>query len=383
MTLRRAWYVAVLLLYLLFTCYQLGLPGLHYDEAKEAGVNAMEILTGAPVTAFRSAGIMAGGRLFPLMVQDYIGALNVYLALPLLGLSGIGVPNLRLLPVLTGLIGLIVVERTVSEWIMFSPRSAGEHAPERRRRPAPVTRSGLVAIILLAASPSYVFWARQGIFVTNLMVPFVFLCFWQGLAWLRTGRTASLLIAALAGGLALYAKLLAVWVIAPFVCLAAGYWLMQHRRDPERTPALTWSSALGTVIAFVAPLLPLVFFNLQSGGTLASVGGNLRQSYYGVNNANILGNLPVRWGEIIQVLRGEQFWYLGGSYANILAPWFAAVALAAGLWRNWRRALPPLLLLLAAFVLSLFTLSDLFITHYVLTAAAADCRRSHRAGLLA
>ena len=102
MTLRRAWLVAALVLYLTLACYQLGLPGLHYDEAKEAGLNAMELLTGAPVTAFRGAGIPWDGRTLPLMVQDYIGALNVYLALPLLALTGIGVPNLRLLPVLTG-----------------------------------------------------------------------------------------------------------------------------------------------------------------------------------------------------------------------------------------------------------------------------------------
>jgi len=79
MTPRRAWYIAALLLYLGLAIYQLGLPGLHYDEAKEAGLNAMEILTGAPIGAFRRAGIQLGGRTWPLMVQDYIGALNVYL----------------------------------------------------------------------------------------------------------------------------------------------------------------------------------------------------------------------------------------------------------------------------------------------------------------
>jgi hypothetical protein len=70
MTLRRTWYVAALLLYLFLACYQLELPGLHYDEAKEAGVNAMEILTGAPITAFRGAGIALGERTYPIMVQD-------------------------------------------------------------------------------------------------------------------------------------------------------------------------------------------------------------------------------------------------------------------------------------------------------------------------
>ena len=178
------------LLYLALTLAQLSLPGLHYDEAKEAGINAMEMLQRQDVHAFRSAGLQIGPLFLPLMVQDYIGALNVYLALPFLALSGIGVPNLRLLPILTGLVALILIERAVSEWASASP--ARSNASAARVSPTAVGRggstitfSGLVALTLLAASPSYVFWARQGIFVTNLMLPFVFLCIWQGLRWLR------------------------------------------------------------------------------------------------------------------------------------------------------------------------------------------------------
>jgi hypothetical protein len=120
------------------------------------------------------------------------------------------------------------------------------------------------------------------------------------------------------------------------------------------------------IVAFAVPLLPLLLFNLQSGGTWASIGGNLGRSYYGVNNADVVRNLPVRWAQVIQVLRGDQFWYLGGSFANVLAPWLAAAVMVAGLWHNWRRTLPPLLLVLGVFACSLFTVSDLFVTHYVL-----------------
>ena len=129
MTLRRAWLLTACLLYLLLAGYQLGLPGLHYDEAREAGVNALEILTGAPVTAFRGAGITVGGRTFPLMVQDYIGALNVYLALPALALSGIGVPNLRVQSVLTGWLALLFLALAVEEWL----RREGKPEPRWRR----------------------------------------------------------------------------------------------------------------------------------------------------------------------------------------------------------------------------------------------------------
>jgi hypothetical protein len=368
MTLRRAWLAAALALYLGLTGYQLGLPGLHYDEAREAGLNAMELIAGAPVTAFRAAGIPWGERTLPLMVQDYIGALNVYLAVPLLALTGVGVPNLRFLPVLTGLVALLLLERAVSEW-----RAASGVTALRRDAGTPISLAGLFAVTLLAVSPSYVFWARQGVFVTNLMLPFLFLCLWQGTRWLRTGHAPALVLSALAGGLALYAKLSAYWVVMPFALLAGGWWVyrrmaLRRASQPagESAPVLGWKTACLALLAFCVPLLPLLAFNWQTGGTLASIAGNLERSYYGVDNANIVANLPVRWAQVGQVLRGEQFWYLGAVYANWWAPWLALLAAGVGLWCDWRRVLPPLLLVVAVFAASLFTVSDLFVTHYVL-----------------
>ena len=126
---RPGWLAATVSLFLSLAVYQLGLPGLHYDEAKEAGVNAMELLHRAPVTAFRGATVSLLGTDLPLMVQDYIGALNVYLALPFLAITGIGVPNLRLLPLLLAVFGLLVLERTVSEWLAICDRNAARTAP--------------------------------------------------------------------------------------------------------------------------------------------------------------------------------------------------------------------------------------------------------------
>ncbi len=374
---RFLWLGAVLVLFLTLSSYQLGLPGLHYDEAREAGLNAMELLTGAPVTAFRGAGFTLAGRTLPWMVQDYIGALNVYLALPLLALTGIGVPNVRALAILTGLVALLLLERAVTEWLRYqrSFDQPGATPPidadllvfgRRPWRVAQPSYAGLITVTLLAASPSYVFWARQGVFVTNLMLPFVFLCLWQGVRWLRTGKASALALTGLAAGLALYAKLLAVWVVGPFGLLLGGWWLWLRWRKGNPSPRLTPGALLLAGGLFLLPLLPLLLFNLTTGGTFASFGGNLHESYYGVNNADVVGNLPVRWAQLVQSLRGEQFWYLGGIFANPLAPWLAGGVLLAGLWRNWRRVLGPLLLTLAAFLCSLFTVSDLFITHFVL-----------------
>ncbi len=49
---RRIWLATTSMIYVALAAIQLGLPGLHYDEAREAGINAMELVIGAPVSAF-------------------------------------------------------------------------------------------------------------------------------------------------------------------------------------------------------------------------------------------------------------------------------------------------------------------------------------------
>ena len=379
---RIGWLVASVSLFLFLAAYQLGLPGLHYDEAKEAGVNAIELLQQTPVTAFRDATVSFFGLNLPLMVQDYIGALNVYLAVPFLAVTGIGVPNLRLLPLTLAVLGLLALERSVSEWLALSDRSAVPVAP--------VAPAALACLTLLAAAPSFVFWQRQGIFVTNATIPFTFACIWQALRWLRLRQGRALILSALCGGLAVYAKLLAAWIILPFGLLCAGWRLWQWSRfalraneEESRRTSLAKSSPyshtrlrhvrplalpLTAALAFALPLIPLLLFNIKTGGTLTTITENFGSSYYGVNNAAIWTNATVRWQQLLQTLRGDHLWYLGAVEQNALAPWLALALPAAALSRPPGRRVvgPPFLLLAAAVAASLFTVSDLFITHYAL-----------------
>jgi hypothetical protein len=355
-------------LFLLLAAYQLGLPGLHYDEAREAGVNAMELLTGAPVTAFRDAALRIGSLTLPLMVQDYIGALNVYLALPFLALTGIGVPNLRFLALALAVLALIFLERAISEWCILHTTPSCSAPPPRATRFPPISLAALITLTLLVASPSFVFWNRQGIFVTNATLPAVCFALWQGLRWLRTGDDRSLMLAAFAAGLALYAKLLSIWLILPFALGVGGWWLWRRLRSPSPISKPGTAGILKALLAGMLPLLPFLIFNWQTAGTFRAIGGNLAQSYYGVNNADLLANLPLRIDQLVTSLAGGHFWYLGGLHGNGLAPWLWAAAILAGMALPHSRPLvaPPLLLLGGAVLLSLFTVSDLFITHYAL-----------------
>lgn len=366
----RTWRAALLvaiLLYLALALPQLHLPGLHYDEAKEAGVNAMELLLGQPVTAFRGAGIRLGNALLPLMVQDYIGALNVYLAIPFLAALGVNTPALRLLGVACGLLTLLLT------WTLGQElsRLAG-------RRPGPIAG---VAVLLLAASPTFVFWSRQGVFVTNVVATLAVATATLLLRWRRTGRSSALYLAAWTAGWAVWAKLLAAWVLVALGLVAALAWVVgQRRRSPEassqRTAALTRRSALLAALIFLAALSPMLAFNVQTGGTLAAVLNNLERSYYGVDNTAFLPNLGTRLGQLPALLRGDHLWYLGKAPANRWAPpvalalGLAGAAQALGRARRPEGRQPAATLLAVWLVVALvvvqssFTASDLFITHF-------------------
>jgi 4-amino-4-deoxy-L-arabinose transferase-like glycosyltransferase len=375
--------LAAVLLYLALALPQLGLPGLHYDEAKEAGINALEILQRQDVQAFRSAGVQLGPLFLPLMVQDYIGALNVYLALPLLAGLGATAPALRLLGVLCGLATLLLV------------CALGRELTQRGRggRPQPGW-AGEIAALLLAASPTFVFWSRQGIFVTNVAVTLAVATVWLALRWQRTGRPAELYGLALLAGLGLWSKLLFVWVLGALAGVAAVAWLVGRARGRSSPvfPRIPWRSLALAGLLFVLGLAPLLLFNQQTSGTVQALFGNLGQSYYGVENAAFAANLAVRLGQVQTLLAGDHLWYLGDSFANSWAVTAAvgltalAIGLAAASGRGSRaRASLPLLLAGLLFVLLLlaqssFTVSDLFITHFaiiqpfvlLLAALAAD-----------
>jgi hypothetical protein len=361
-----------LAIFIALSAHQLTLPGLHYDEAKEAGVNAMQLVTGQPVTVFRDATIQIGPWRLPLMVQDYIGALNVLLAMPFLALGGVNVLALRWLSILIGALTLLLTWRIA--W-----RLSGDIAAAS-------------AALLLAVNPTFIFWSRQGIFVTNLTALLFMASLLTALRWWEKRRPVDLWLTAFLWGLGIYAKLLFIWAIGAMVIVGGVAWGVQrwrirraanqrigesaNRRIPfwvQHPSFRIWLVAAG---CFLLPLIPLILFNLQTSGTLTSVFGSLGSSYYGVDNRSYLPNLMTRLGQLRILLRGNHLWYLGEVYANRWAPWLAAgLAGAWGIvWLAQRITRPasrrisvapllPIALLALIVAQSAFTVSDLFITH--------------------
>jgi hypothetical protein len=347
-----------LAIYLDLALPQLHSPGLHHDEAQEAGLQAMQLLTGQPVTLFRGVGV--AGR-FPLMVQDYIGAFHVYWAVPFLAIGGVTVEGLRASFVALGLLTLIALYITAREvwnaWV------------------------GAAAALVLAAMPAFVFWTRQGVLIASITLPVSLMALWAAVRWRRAlspaageGRRARTWpYAALAMfllGFGLYAKLLTLWFALAAVLMAILVMLPDAVRWlRERRMPFGWPDAVAALAGGLAGLAPLIAYNILSGGTLLSVTQNLGVSYYGVNNANFGANLITRLRQVRDVLDGPVFPdTVGGLFSNRLmtpALVLAAVLIVLALFR---RRSPGSMWLLGAAVLmvvqSSFTVSALWHTHF-------------------
>jgi len=353
----------ILAIYALLSLIQLDLPGLHYDEAFEAAP-ALDLLLGRPVIAFRNSGLSMAGRLFPYMTQDYIGALNTYLVLPFIAVVGATPLALRLMSVLVGA-GTI--------WLAYKLSTA-------------LTQNhvvGLTAALLLAVDPTFIFWNRQGIFVTAITATIgLAAC----LCWLRRSQTQSVYWSAGGAflfGLGLYAKLLFVWLLIALV----GAVLLLNLKElfPVRHRSVAfWRPVRGELgiipAAFILGCWPLIVYNIQTGGTFVNIIQNAQTSYYGVNNLAIGSNLTERLKQFFTLLGGGHLWYLGNIFNNPI-PQFSFLLVLVGTGyvttQNKQRklntpmnpvkvALFPFLAIGLVIPASIATVSALWLTHFAI-----------------
>jgi 4-amino-4-deoxy-L-arabinose transferase-like glycosyltransferase len=353
----------IFLIYAVLSLAQLNLPGLHYDEAFEA-VPALQILLGQPINAFRNSGLPIGSQLIPLMTQDYIGALNTYAALPFIAALGATPTALRLMSVMIGAGTL---------WLAYQLGAALTDEPW----------VGLAAALLLAVDPTFIFWNRQGIFVTAITA---LIGLAATLCWLRRGQARAIRwsgCGAFLFGLGLYAKFLFIWLIAALL----GAVLLLNLGKLIKSPARVikhWRPHPAEILlvpaAFLLGCWPLIVYNIQTGGTFLNIVQNAQTSYYGVNNLAIGPNLIERLKQFATVLNGSQLWYLGKIVSNPLPLiGFVLVALVVVYVATRklqpdpiarkspvRMALFPFLVIGLAILASIGTVSALWVTHFAI-----------------
>lgn len=374
--------LAPLVIFLLLAVPRLDLPGLHYDEALEGGLPAVQVLNGQPVAALNGIALHLGRRTLPLMVQNHIGAAQVYAALPFVLWGGPHASSLRAMTVVAGLL-------TILATYLFVAQLHGRLA-------------AFWTSMWLAAFASFVFWSRQGVFVTSLASCFAMWALATGAYWWRTGRTWAIGLAGLCLGLAVYSKLNALWLLNGlwlWAVVSHADALLQHARmGRRRAPATvhhhlwqggqrrpwpfanrrSWQPLLTGGIGLLLGMGPLIVYNLLSrGATFRVIQASATETYLGQNNTAVLHNLRVRVAQVADVLRsGDHLWYLGGAFRNYMALLGVLVALlvliAASLRRSehapWRRTLLVPFLALAVVAQSCFTISALWPTHFAVAA---------------
>lgn len=351
---------AVLIVFFVLCWHQITLPGLHPDEAQEV-VPLVQIARGVPFETLREHGVWLGGQRFPVMIQDYIGTVNTYLYAPFAALFGINVESLRLMSVLTSMVTLLLVQQLGRVW-------GGRWV-------------GVGAMLLLAMQPSFIFWSRQGVYVTFITVPLTLgamLCGWHW--WRGRGARPVLLYAGtFLLGLGLSAKLLVVWVVFGVGGAFALLYGLPRLREVARARSLvplgivfTWRTLITAGACFAAGLAMLIIYNLQVGGTLAILRDFGGTSYYGVDNRSIWQNFLGRVDNLRVTLTGEQFWYLTGGALHHNALWWSMLPVLAGVagvatvWRareQWRVFAFPIVAVVLMLALSVFTVSALWATH--------------------
>ena len=340
------------LLFLALAGFDLALPGLHYDEALEGGLPAAQLLNQQPVAALDNVGLRVGGRTLPLMVQKHIGAAQVYAALPFIFAGGSSAASLRAMTVAVGALTIIAV-------YLFVAEVYGRFA-------------AFWAAAWLATFASFVFWSRQGVFVTSLAPCCALLSLAAGARWWRAGGSAMLALAGLLAGLAIYSKLNALWLLNGLIAwgvLSLGPALLRRREMDRAMPRVSWRELVIFAGGVAVGLAPLILYNLLSGwATLRTVRNSATETYLGQNNTAVLQNLEIRLGQAADVVRsGDHLWYLGGTFRNTVALGSVAVALLvllASAGSRWRRMLLLPFLALMVIAQSCFTISALWPTHF-------------------
>lgn len=303
--------------------HQIDLPGLHTDEALEV-IPVVQLLRGQEVECFKGVCLNLFGLHLPVMIYEYIATVNTYLALPFFALGGINVPMLRLMPIVQSAIALIGLYVLAREW--FNRRVAA------------------LAVLMLAVNPSFVFWSRQGVFVTSVTIPISLVAVWAWRRWQQNHQARYLYLGCLACGLGISAKILFAWLVAGVVvarmllnlnrlfewartCLRQG----AIAAPPIRLP---WSQALIGFGLLLVGLLPVIIFNVQTQSTLNYIKQNVSQSsYYQVDNTRIAENLRERIKQLRSVLNGETFWYLSiNPYASWRYPSVFLIAVGVAMF---------------------------------------------------
>ena len=340
---------------------QLQLPGFYYDEGFDL-TPMLALLRGAQPELLRGIGLNG----WPLMRMDYMGSLNGYLSLPFVAIFGY--LGARIQPIFFSCVTMVLAFVLVRRWFGFGV--------------------ALVTVGLLAVSPSFIWFTRQGITVTSSMTvlslgAWLLLDVWR-VRLRQPGsqyKRALLLCAGVLLGLGLWDKIIFLWWLV-LTALIGGIWLictpglLRSTRNKVDSP-ISLRAMAPLMLGLVIGASPLIYFNVS--GLLSGLGSPavtllfkslLEPTQYGVRNSNFIANLVKRWQDFATFLNGSYFWYQANvPYGNVFSvPAFLISMVIGSLlatrrveWRKWLALCACVAVYLP---MSSFTVSDLWATHF-------------------
>ncbi len=254
-----AFLIAVSIIYLGFSLYQLELPGLYGDELDKV-TPTVSMLTGQQI--FNAATINIFGRDIAYAYTDYIGPVLIYLPMPFIALLGYTPFALRISTVLCGWLTIVFAYFGAKRW--FGPWTAA------------------FGIILTAVSPTFIFLQRMGYYNYGPVTMFLSITFFF-LARFVTGRNPrDLWMSAAFAGIAINTAMQAVGVLLGMGLLALLF------LDGIRPKLRHLAVAFG---AFVLTGIPIIFVTATTGGIFNRIGWSGSGS--GLSVATVMNRLDL------------------------------------------------------------------------------------------
>jgi len=284
----RAWSGVPLLLvctlYLVFACLYLREPGLEYDEVLFANAALGSKDEGGSFITFQ---ISVGSVKIPLMLMSYIGAVKAFAYAPILAVFPASPVTVRLPAILAGLLALIATYLFVA------------HVFDRRM--------ALIAALLLATDPSYIYHIRLDWGPVALMLLFKMTSLYCLVRFAKTGRVPFLAAGAFLLGLGLYDKATFAWFLAALLVAALVVWRSQWRQWVTRRNVFI------VALFFFLGCWPLLLYNavtLTRGGSFAA-GLSLRM--------DVLGSIQNKTHVLLSTLNGTAaFSFVNGDVPGAL-----------------------------------------------------------------
>lgn len=302
------WLISIIAgtIFIIISSWHLSLPGLQYDESLSAAP-AVNFLIKDPQTEpmqIDPSVIKIFGRPLPVMIMTYIGPVKTLLYIPVFWLFDISVNTVRFLPII-----FVFFCFPLAYYIFFKLFNR---------------ELALIVVTLMSVDPSIVFYLTRDVGPAALQVFLKLFAIVLLIKWWNTNGHKFLYISFFTFGLGVTHKVDFLWVI---VGLSLSFGIIYLKSIKRK---LTFKNIIFSTIFFCLGALPIVVFNIVTGGyTFSPLISKLSSPQPSVTYS-FLDNLLTRISQLIEIHNGNFISFLFCEkevYPNILKHFFSFISL--------------------------------------------------------